>query len=171
MTHLHALLIACAVAAGLSAASNARAATATTQFQVRIVITESCDIQAVAASDVDFGTFARSSGAPADAQGTLQLNCTQGTPYSIGLDAGANPTSTAAAADNRRMTDGNSNYVAYGLYRDTARQQFWGDVIGTNTLSGTGTASNQAIPVYGRAPSTNAPAGSYVDTVVATVTY
>ncbi len=171
MTHLNASLIACATLAGLALSEQAAAATATTQFQVRIVITESCDIQAVAASDVDFGTLARSTGAPADAQGTLQLNCTQGTPYDIGLDAGANPTSTVAAADNRRMTDGNSNYVAYGLYRDTARQQFWGDVIGTNTLSGTGTASNQAIPVYGRAPSTDAPTGSYTDTVVATITY
>jgi len=149
----------------------ASAATQTAQFQVRIVITESCDIQAVAASDIDFGTLARSTGAPVDAQGTLEVNCSNGTPYTIGMNSGDNATSTTAAADNRRMSDGSNNFVAYGLYRDAGRQDFWGEVIGTNTLAGTGTASTQTVPVYGRVLSTNAPAGSYSDTVIATITY
>jgi spore coat protein U-like protein len=69
------------------------------------------------------------------------------------------------------MSDGNNNFIAYGLYRDAGRQDFWGEVVGTDTLAGTGTASAQSIPVYGRVPSTDAPAGSYSDTVVATITY
>lgn len=149
----------------------ASAATQTTQFQVRIVITESCDIQAVAASDIDFGTLTRSTGAPVDAQGTLEVNCSNGTPYTIGMNPGANATNTVAAADNRRMTDGNNNFLAYGLYRDAGRQNFWGDVVGTDTLAGIGSASTQTLPVYGRVPSTDAPTGSYSDTVIATITY
>ena len=35
----------------------------------------------------------------------------------------------------------------YGLYRDAARTQFWGRVLGTNTVGGTGTAAQQSIPV------------------------
>lgn len=153
------------------AATTATAATQTAQFQVRITITESCDIQAVAASDIDFGTHARSTGAPAEAQGTLQVTCTDGTPYTIGMSPGANATSTTASANNRRMSDGAGNFIAYGLYRDSARQDFWGEVAGTDTLASTGTAAAQDITVYGRAPSTNAPTGSYSDSVIATITY
>ena len=165
------LLITAASIALTGTAGLTQAATQTAQFQVRIVITESCDIQAVAASDIDFGSVARATGTPLDAQGTLEVNCTNGTPYTIGMNPGANATSTTAAADNRRMSDGASNFVAYGLYRDAGRQNFWGEAIGTDTLAGTGTASAQAIPVYGRVPSTDAPAGSYGDTVIATITY
>ncbi|WP_313320628.1 spore coat U domain-containing protein [Stenotrophomonas sp.] len=168
---LHRTLLATTVGALMAPCVGAQAATQTTQFQVRIVITESCDIQAVAASDIDFGTLTRSTGVPVDAQGTLEVNCSNGTPYTIGMNPGANATSTTAAADNRRMSDGNNNFVAYGLYRDAGRQDFWGEVIGTDTLAGTGTASAQTVPVYGRAPSTDAPAGSYSDTVIATITY
>ncbi|MEG1681917.1 MAG: spore coat U domain-containing protein, partial [Stenotrophomonas sp.] len=113
----------------------------------------------------------RSSGTPVDAQGTLEVNCTNGTPYTIGMNPGVNSTSTTATANNRRMSDGANNFVAYGLYRDAGRQNLWGEVIGTDTLAGTGTAGAQTIPVYGRVPSTDAPAGSYGDTVIATITY
>jgi spore coat protein U-like protein len=152
-------------------AGNALAATDTTTFQVRLVITESCDIRTVAATDVDFLSRVRSAGAPVDAQGTLVVNCSAGTPYTIGLNAGGNSTAATATATNRRMASGAGNFVPYGLYRDAGRTLFWGDVIGTNTLAGTGSAANQSIPVYGRVPSTNAPAGTYADTVTATITY
>ncbi|MCD9086405.1 spore coat U domain-containing protein [Stenotrophomonas sp. SY1] len=168
MSSLKAFLIAITLVA---ASFSSHAQTATTQFQVRIVITESCLIQSVTASDIDFASHARSTGIPVDAQGTLQVNCTLGTPYAIGLNSGANASSPTAAGDNRRMADANNRYVAYGLYRDAGRQDFWGDVLGSNTLAGTGTATDQLIPVFGRVPSTDAAAGSYVDTVIATVTY
>lgn len=149
----------------------ARAAVDTAQMQVRIVITESCDIHSAPPSDLDFGTHARSTGAPVDSEATLQINCTLGTPYSIGLNEGSNATGSTAAADNRRMISANGDFIPYGLYRDTARNEFWGEVAGTNTHAGVGTASSQIVTVYGRVPSTNAPTGSYADTVVATVTY
>jgi spore coat protein U-like protein len=62
--------------------------------------------------------------------------------------------------------------ITYGLYQDSARSNAWGDTIGTNTESGTGTGSNQALTVYGRvgAQITSSP-GSYSDAVVVTVTY
>ncbi|AMJ55756.1 MULTISPECIES: spore coat U domain-containing protein [Stenotrophomonas] len=153
-------------------AGAAHAATDTTQFQVKITITESCDVHTVNASDIDFGTHVRSTGAtPIDNQGALQLNCSRGTPYQIALDPGLNASSPTAAADNRRMTNADGGLVPYGLYRDAARTQFWGRVLGTNTVAGTGTAAQQSIPVYGRVASTDVPAGVYLDTVTATVTY
>ena len=151
--------------------SAALAATDTVAFQVKVVITESCDVHTAAVTDIDFGTHARSTNAtPIDKQGTLQLNCSKDTPYQIALNEGANASSPTAAADNRQMASG-LNRVPYGLYRDAARTEFWGKFANTNTHNGVGTAATQSIPVYGRIPVLNAPAGSYVDTVTATVTY
>lgn len=144
--------------------------TDTTTFNVLIEIVESCDISTVTATDVDFGSHVRNNDAPVDAEGTLTVNCTDGTDYTIGLNEGLNSTGTTASADNRQMTDG-TNFVPYGLYQDATRTQFWGDVIGTDTLAGTGTATDVEVPVYGRALSTDYPPGSYIDTVTATITY
>lgn len=158
--------------AAVVATGAAHAATDTTQFQIKITITESCDVHTVSATDLDFGSHVRSTIAtPIDNQGTLQLNCSRGTPYQIALDPGLNSSSATAAADNRRMISADNNFVPYGLYRDAARTQFWGRVVGTNTFAGTGTAAQQSIPVYGRVPATDVPAGVYVDTITATVTY
>ncbi|WP_411832561.1 spore coat U domain-containing protein [Pseudoxanthomonas mexicana] len=171
MNAMKSSLIATALMAAAGIAGSAHAATATTTFQVRMIITESCDISTVTATDVDFGTRIRGATTPIDSQGQLVVNCSNGTPYNIGLSNGANPSSATVSASNRRMTGPGSATLAYGLFRDAGRTQLWGATIGTDTLSGTGNASNQSIPVYGRAISTDAPAGTYTDTVTATITY
>jgi outer membrane usher protein len=63
--------------------------------------------------------------------------------------------------------------VPYQLYRQAARGpgDVWGNVVGTNTLAGTGTGANVSYPVYGRVPSANFPADTYVDVVTATVIF
>ncbi len=48
----------------------------------------------------------------------------------------------------------------------------WGNTIGTDTVAGTGTGSNQSLTVYGRVPVQSTPVGAtYTDTVIVTVTY
>ena len=48
----------------------------------------------------------------------------------------------------------------------------WGTTIGTDTVTGTGNGTAQAITVYGRVPpQTTPPAATYNDTVNVTVTY
>lgn len=171
MSFPHRLLPALLLLLATAAPSSAHAQqTDTDQFNVLIEIFESCDIGATTTSDVDFGSHMCNTGAPVDAEGTLTVNCTVGTDYTIGLNEGLNSTSPTAGADNRRMTNG-VDFVPYGLYRDAARTEFWGNVIGTDTLAGTGTGATEDIPVYGRVPSTDYPPGSYIDTVVATITY
>jgi spore coat protein U-like protein len=64
-----------------------------------------------------------------------------------------------------------TNFVPYGLFRDAGRTLAWGTTIGTNTLSGVGTGAAVSTPVYGRVTSRNAPAGTYTDTITATITY
>ncbi|WP_044540890.1 spore coat U domain-containing protein [Bradyrhizobium sp. LTSP885] len=110
-----------------------------------------------------------------DAVATLTVQCTNTTPYSIGLDSGAN-----ASGSQRRMLNGASNHINYNLYTDAARSAAWSTTTsassctnGTGTcVLGTGTGSNQNVTVYGRVPPQVAPAvGTYSDTVIATITF
>lgn len=143
----------------------ALAGTDTSQFQVEIVVMSTCDIHTTAPTNVNFGANP-STATNVTQTGTLTVNCTPGTPYNIGLDNGSNATGT-----QRRMLMGTANYVAYNLFQDSNISIPWGGTVGTNTLSGVGTGSNQGEPVYGVVPSANSPAGTYTDTVTATVTY
>ncbi|WP_235424302.1 Csu type fimbrial protein [Citrobacter koseri] len=136
-----------------------------TSFAVRLTITPTCTISAVPADDVDFGSHSSASGS-LTAQGGLTANCTNGTDYEITLDNGSH-----FNAGSRRMagqdTTNDGEYVPYSLYTDAARNTLWDD----NALSGTGTGSNQLIPLYASISSANFKAGNYLDTVTATVTY
>lgn len=160
--------------AALAGTGLAQAATDSTTFKVKLTVTESCFISATAPTDVDFGTQARTASAVTlDAAGALNVNCTSGTPYTIGLNGGVNTTGTVAApvAGDRRMRRGaTTDYLAYELYQNTGRTTFWGNTTGS-WLAGTGTGASVSVPVYGRAVSTNNTAGAYEDTVTATITY
>lgn len=151
----------------LFAAMAAHAATDTANMNVKITITATCDIHTSAPTDVNFGTVASTATNVQSTGGVITANCTNGTAYSIGLGGGSNFSTT------RRMLKGTADYVAYGLFRDSARTLSWGSTIGTggDVYTGTGTGANQSITVYGQVPSANSPAGSYSDTVVATITY
>ena len=86
----------------------------------------------------------------------------------MGLSAGGGTGATVAV---RKMTSG-ANTVNYTLYRDAARTLVWGTTIGTDTVTGTGNAANQAITIYARTPTqTVPPPGTYTDTVTVTITY
>jgi spore coat protein U-like protein len=137
----------------------------TANMNVKITITATCDIHTTTPTDVDFGTVASTATNVASTGGVLTVNCTSGTPYAIGLGNGQN---YLTASTTRRMINGTTNYVAYGLFSNSARTTAWNS---TATVSGTGTGGSQTVPVYGTVPSANAPAGAYTDIVVATVTY
>lgn len=164
-TRILALLALLALA---SVAGRAQAqATATTTFEVRIQISSVCTINNPAATAMDFGPHP-SSGAQVDATSVLSINCTPGTAYNVGLDAGQN--AGGGGINARAMTSG-SALVPYQLYRDPGRTAIWGTTIGTDTYAGSGIGAVQSVTVYGRVPNTNAPAGSYLDTITATITY
>jgi spore coat protein U-like protein len=62
---------------------------------------------------------------------TLNVQCTNTTPYHIGLDAG---TGTAATVAVRKMTNG-SNTINYSLYTDSTRTTVWGNTVGTDSFA------------------------------------
>lgn len=147
-------------------ADQSRAATDTDTFQVSITIQGEC--QLIAANNLDFGTQGILS-ADIDDTTTLTVQCTTGTAYDIGLDAGVG---AGAGIAVRKMTGPGSVTIDYSLYSDAGRTQLWGDTIPTNTVSGSGNGVQQNYTVYGRVPAQSTPGpGTYSDTITVTVTF
>ena len=87
------------------------------------------------------------------------------------LGQGANPDGASSdAVPVRQMTDG-TNFLTYFLFQETGRTTVWGNTALTG-VAHTGTGTLTAITVFGRlGAGQNVPAGSYTDTVVATITF
>ncbi|MGH6812414.1 MAG: Csu type fimbrial protein [Methylocella sp.] len=138
--------------------------TATTSFNVTATVPTTCRI---ATNNLNFGTVGVLA-ANMDATTMVAPDCTNGTPYNVGLNGGL---SGATDPTQRKMTNG-AAFVLYGLYRDSARSLPFGNTIGTNTLVGTGTGLAQSATVYGRiAPQATPAPATYTDTIVVTLTY
>jgi spore coat protein U-like protein len=137
----------------------------TTTFTVSLTIQADC---AITANPLDFGSTGLIT-SNLDQSTTLNVTCSSGTAYNVGLDGGT----VSGTAINARLLGGTgSNTVNFGLYRDSARTQNWGNTVGTDTQSGTGNGSGQSLTVYGRVPTQTAPAaGAYSSTITATVTF
>jgi spore coat protein U-like protein len=149
--------------AGLSFASGAAQAqtTVTDTFDVLITINAFCAI--TSPTDLDFGANTLLN-ANVDQTSTFDVQCTNTTPYDIGLDQGLN------FSGSRRMDDGGGNFVSYALYSNAGRTTVWDD--GANLVNATGTGSVVTHTVYGRVPPQTTPApGNYTDTVTIEVTY
>lgn len=133
-------------------------------FTINATVAANC---LVATQNIDFGSKGVLD-ANVDATGLVTVTCTPSTAYTVSLNGGT----TGGTPTNRKMSKG-AERVTYGLYKDNARTQPWGDA-GTpgSTVAGTGTGAAQPLTVYGRVlPQTTPSAGVYTDTVVVTITY
>jgi len=140
------------------------AATTTGNLPVNATVAAACSFGNI--TSVNFGNY---TGVVNNATGGIEVNCTNGTTYTISLGPG---TFSGATTTTRRMTGTPSGNLAYALYRDAARTLNWGNVIGTDTVAGTGTGGIQPYTVYGQIVAGLTPvAGSYNDTVLITITY
>jgi spore coat protein U-like protein len=143
----------------------ADAATANTTMPVTMTITAGCT---VTATSVAFGSQSVLAAATSGT-GTLGVTCTNTTPYNVGLDAGSGAGATVAV---RKMTGPASAIINYGLFQNAAFTTAFGNVVGTNTVAGTGIGTSQTITVYGQVPAQSSPApGSYADVVNVTITF
>jgi spore coat protein U-like protein len=157
-------LLAAAIAAMMP--TTALAGSDTDTFEVTATVLASCE---VSASDLVFGNYDPIAASNLDADATLSITCTNGTPYHVGLGLG---NGSGASLATRQMTrDGDTATLGYALYQDDQRSVLWGET-GGDRLAGTGAGTTQSIDVYGRAPmQQSAPAGNYADTIVVTVTW
>lgn len=159
------LLIATAAVAAATA-SFAATNPATTNFQVQLVVQKACAV--TAGSLVDFGV-ADAGGAAATPNPSISVNvtCSKGTAYTVGLLPSNNATNGLGALKLGTET------IAYQL-RSTAGTNgtVWGDSAGTNTIGATGNGTAQPVSVYGTIEgSTNVTPGTYSDTVKVNVRY
>ncbi|HEX5508840.1 MAG TPA: spore coat protein U domain-containing protein [Pseudolabrys sp.] len=122
---------------------------------------------AISAANLNFGT-AGVLASNVDGSSNLTVTCSATTGYNIGLSAGAGAGATVAS---RKMTSAGAT-INYSLYTTGGRTTVWGNTVGADTVSGTGSGLGQPLTVFGRVPPQTTPApGTYTDTIVATVTY
>jgi spore coat protein U-like protein len=140
---------------------NGVACPATTTFTVTANAQAACTISA---SNLNFGAYSR---VQLDGTATLSATCSSGAPYNIGLNQGA---STGASVTTRKMTGPAGELLNYSLFQDSARTINWGNTVGTDTVTATGTGIAQTFTVFGRLPaSQSAGPGAYADTITVTL--
>ncbi|AYY55954.1 spore coat protein U [Burkholderia multivorans] len=160
-------ILSAAMLAGTAHPATYSNGTATATFTVTLTLQPNCTI---AANPLNFGT----NGVLATAinqQTTLNVTCTNTTPYNVGLDAGTVTGSSVASRLMAGTSTGNTTTtVAFQLYQDAGRTTIWGNTQGTNTVAGTGTGAAQSLTVYGQVPAQATPKpDTYQTTVTATV--
>ena len=119
----------------------------------------------ISASNLSFGNY---TGAVLNAITTLQVGCTSGTAYHVGLSAGL---ANGATVTTRQLQNG-THLLNYSLYSNSGRTTNWGNTSATNWVSGTGSGGTQNLTVYGQLPAGQPTmSGTYTDTITASVTY
>jgi spore coat protein U-like protein len=138
--------------------------TATTTFVVKATVNAVCS---VTATDLNFGVYNAQAGSAATSTTVVKATCTPGTTYNVALNAGGAGNIYAG----RQMTSG-PNKLNYQLYRNAARSDIWGNTIGTDTVTGSGSGLAVDHTVYGSlAAAQVVPAGNYQDTITVTISY
>jgi len=143
------------------------AGTAASNLSVSATVINNCTITT---SPADFGGYASDS--DVNATGTIDAFCSASSSATITLGQGANPASISTdASPSRRLSNGSGGFLNYNLYQDSSATLIWGNTNGTGVvINDTGTGVTKT--VYGKIPlGQNVPAGSYTDTVVATITF
>ena len=152
----------------LAVAGSAAAATKTDTMQVSATVAKNCIINA---PDLNLGTFEGDNNLTASS--TISVRCTSGTTFFVDLSTGA------GTYANRTMSNG-TDTLSYNLFTDNTYTTVFGDGTsstgrGSGTGAGMAVGNAQSVLVYGQllASANTGPvgAGTYTDTITATITY
>jgi len=170
-TRLAASIIFAGVIAGVGAVAGTAGAqtSATGNLRVQATVLSSCSVQD---STLDYGAISPTQLQGQRPQTDIRVLCTAGVPYTVGINNGSNASGTQrrmlrSGGDGTRTTD----YLNYELFQGLTGTVRWGDAIVTERVSGTGSGSTQAIPVYGGLVQSEVSTGNYVDNAVITLRY
>jgi spore coat protein U-like protein len=146
---------------------SAQAAQYSQNFNVTAQVDAACS--SLVPQNVDFGTYDPTSTSDVNVVGHLSATCSIDTPYNLLLNKGANGVDTS----NRAMIGPNNSLLAYKIYRGSDfAGALWGETIGTDTISQTGTGNAQTIDFGAVLPAgQNIQPGSYSDTLTVTIDY
>ncbi|MQQ99550.1 spore coat protein U domain-containing protein [Glaciimonas soli] len=151
----------------MTGSASANAATATSTMTNTVTISNNCTIAATGFTTT-YDPIVANASTVQNATATVTTTCTLGDATTVTLDQGANAASGSTAAAPLRRVKNGTTYLNYGLYSDTGHTVTWG----STGVSGTGTGLPVALPIYAQLPAGQAgAAGTYTDTVIATVTY
>lgn len=148
--------------------SAAEAANTTASLAVSSTVSNNCTIST---TPLGFGSYDpvgnnASTGTDATGSGAVVIACTKGASANIELGNGG-----GSDANSRRLVSG-ANLLPYQLYRADA-STVWGSGVGTGAVSYTSlTKAQQSLTVQGKIPKgADVPAGTYEDTIVATINF
>ncbi|MGA2888071.1 MAG: spore coat U domain-containing protein [Terracidiphilus sp.] len=151
------------LALGLTSTS-AVAATTTANITVTATVGASCT---VGVTNLTFGTYTPAT--QAQASSSVTVTCSNGWAYQVGLNAGL---TTGASVTTRQMgITQPAGGLNYSLLTGSYTGANWGNTTPT-WVTGTGNGAAQVLTVYGVIPANQfVTAGSYTDTIIATVNY
>jgi len=133
-------------------------------------LADSCHVSTGALA---FGAYDTASASPVDAIGTLDLHCSHNVHAELSLSVGQGI--GASFSGGRKMTlIGGQARLTYNLYADSARTRVLGDgTHGSVTLRVNSNKNNYSQAIWGRLSGgqSSALAGSYLDNVIATISY
>lgn len=137
------LLIRFCILIGLITAESAHAGNAISSLNLSTTVIGMCTVSATPLNfpyvDASTTTFAN---------GSVIVNCTLNTPYTIALDGGLH----YLASGSRAIYDNSGNGIPYVLYSNVGLSSQWGDSGATNpypSVPDTGTGADQEHIVYG----------------------
>ncbi len=162
--------IAFAIVAAL-AVGTTTAATTTASLGISASVAAKCSVSTTAVAFGAYDPLGTEATTPKDANGAVIVTCTKGWQNRIDLDLGAN---SPGPGVRRMLGSVAGNYLTYELYSDSAGGTVWGSGAGNGfTPAAPAPDKNpQTFTVYGRVPAAqDVAAGSYSDTITATVNY
>lgn len=114
---------------------------------------------------VPFGSYNVLATSPAYGTGSVSGHCSTNDPVTIALSAG-----NSGSTSQRYMKSASSATLNYNLYQTSAYALIWGT--GTSAVTTTFGTAQQTLTIYGMVPAQqDVSAGSYSDSIVATISY
>lgn len=169
-------LLAAAVFALGGIAMSASANVATGAFNVSLTVNKACAVNTTGASDITLAAV-NAGATTAILPGTFTVNCSNKTPFNVGLAPSNNNT---AGAGNLAGTGGNLATIAYALYQDASGTTPWGNTATASAVGngesgmGGGMAAAKAVSftTYANATgTTDVQPDTYTDTVTINVNF
>ena len=149
------------------------AGSASTSLSVSATVANNCTISTAALAFGAYDPVATNASTALDGTGTVTIACTKGATTTIGLDTGTH--SGNASGTTRAMSDGagSPSYLSYELYQNSSRTTVWSNSGGgLFTPAAAPSRAARSYTAYGRVPAgQDTPAGSFTDSVTATVNF
>lgn len=143
-------------------ASSAYATDVTDTLDLQATIVASCAV--TVGANINFGGAIVTLANPINQSSSVDVLCSNGTPYTVGIDFGLN--------GNRVLSDGASHTIEYELYTDAGFSTIF-PTISASSIGATGDGVNpDTYDIYAQIPSQTTPVnGTYTDTVTVAVRY